>query len=149
MSSSIKGYEKIAKTLKNLDSKSANKVVRRGVSKMAQVVRKEMRRNAPRRTGQLNKELRYKVSRDRQGGFTAQVGAFNKAYYAAFLENGTKPHKIPKKKGAKVVLNGRVVQNINHPGTKGSKFISKSFQKSRKRAVEEGGKVMFQLMAKL
>lgn len=147
--SSIKGFEQISRKLKNIEKKAGNKVVRRGVSKMAQVVRKEMRRNAPRRSGKLNKELRYKVQRDRRGGFTAKVGAFNDAFYAKFLEDGTKPHRIPKKNGGKVVINGSVRQNASHPGTRGTKFLSKSFDKSRKRAIQEAGVIMMKELLKL
>lgn len=147
--SSIKGFEQISKKLKNMEKKAGNKVVRRGVSKMAQVVRKEMRKNAPRKSGKLNKELRYKVQRDRRGGFTAKVGAFNDAFYAKFLEDGTKAHKIPKKKGAKVVINGSVRQSANHPGMRGSKFLSKSFSQSKSRAIKEAGQIMMKELLKL
>lgn len=116
---------------------------------MAQVVRKEMRRNAPRRTGKLNKELRYKVSRDRRGGFTAKVGAFNDAFYAKFLEDGTKAHSISAKQGGKLRINGNFRSQANHPGTRGTKFLSKSFNASRKRAIEEAGKIMMKELAKI
>lgn len=147
--SSIKGFEQISRKLKNLEKKAGNRIVRRGAAKMAQVVRKEMRRNAPRKSGKLNKELRYKVSRDRRGGFTAKVGAFNDAFYAKFLEDGTKAHKISGKKGGRLRINGNVRPQANHPGTRGTKFLSKSFQASRKRAIEEAGKIMMKELAKL
>lgn len=147
--SSLKGFEQVSKRLRNMEKKAGNKVVRRGIAKMAQVVRKEMRRNAPRKTGTLRKELRYKITRSRSGGFTAKVGAFNDAYYAKFLESGAKPHKIPKKKGKRVVLNGNVVQNIQHPGVRGTKFLSKSFTTSKSRAINEAGQVMLKELLKL
>lgn len=132
-----------------MEKKAGNKVVRRGVSKMAQVVRKEMRKNAPKRSGKLHKELRYKVQRDRRGGFTAKVGAFNDAFYAKFLEDGAKPHRIPKKKGGIVVINGKVNANVEHPGVRGTKFLSKSFEQSRSRAIKEAGKIMMKELIKI
>lgn len=116
---------------------------------MAQVVRKEMRRNAPRKSGNLNKELRYKVSRDRRGGFTAKVGAFNNAFYAKFLEDGAKAHRIKSKKGSRLRINDGFRSEVSHPGTRGTKFLSKSFKASQKRAIDEAGKVMMKELAKL
>lgn len=147
--SSIKGFEKISKRLKNMEKKAGNKVVRRGVSKMAQVVRKEMRRNAPRKTGKLNKELRYKVKRDKRGGFTAQVGAFNDAYYARFLEGGAKPHRITPKNKKGVSVGGKVYRSIQHPGVRATRFLSKSFQASRNIAIKQAGEIMMKELLKL
>lgn len=147
--SDLKDFEKLAKKLRKIQRKAANEVIKKGARKMAQVVRKEMKQNAPKRTGTLIKNLKYSVKKYKRGGYIAKVGAFNDAYYAKFLEEGAKPHRIPKKKGKKVVLNGKVVQDIQHPGITGNKFLSKSFEKSKNEAIREAGKIMFKELLKL
>lgn len=132
-----------------MEKKTGNRIVRKGVAKMAQVVRKEMRRNAPRKSGKLNKELRYKVRRDKRGGFTAQVGAFNDAYYARFLEGGAKPHTITPKNKKGVSVGGKVYKSIKHPGIRATRFISKSFETSRHTAIKQAGEIMMKELLKL
>lgn len=149
--SSLEGYQKLNKSLRDLSQKMANKVVRKGTAKMAQVVRKEMRKDAKKfkKSGKLNKELRYQVKKDRSGGFKAQVGAFNDAFYMSFLEFGTKPHRIPKKKGTKLSIKGRVVENVQHPGIKGQNTLSKAYKKAKDDALKQAGVVMFNEIKKL
>ena len=57
----------------------------------------------------------------------------NRAPYALYVHEGTKPHTIrPKKsKALRFVYNGRVVyaHKVNHPGQKGQPFLSKNLKK--------------------
>lgn len=152
MSSTLHGFEKVTKNLKKLRTETRKKIVRRGAAKMAQVVRKRMRQLAPRKSGNLHKNLKYTVRRDRRGGFTARVGAFNTAYYAKFLEGGAKPHKITVRRvkrgkiaGLKIGL--AVYDQVDHPGTPKKPFVEKSFEQSQDKAMDEAAKLMFKLMS--
>ncbi|MGJ8680514.1 HK97-gp10 family putative phage morphogenesis protein [Paraglaciecola sp.] len=146
----LDGFKEISKTLKAMESKVAAKVVRKGVAKMAQVVRKDMRKRAPRKSGKLKKELRYKITRSKAGGFTAAVGAFNGAYYANFIEKGTKRHSIkPKNKRKVLSFGGRNAAEVTHPGTNAKPFIEPAFIASRDEAVKQAGKAIIIELSKL
>jgi HK97 gp10 family phage protein len=146
----LNGFKEIGKTLKTLETKVATKVVRKGVAKMAQIVRKDMRKRAPRKTGKLKKELRYKIVKSKKGGFTASVGAFNGAFYANFIEKGTKRHVI-KPKGRRKVLSfgGKSVASVVHPGTNARPFIEPAFKASQDEAIKQAGKVIMRELIKL
>lgn len=151
MNKTLEGFDELAKGLGRLNVDLRKKIVRRGVSKMAQVTRKRMRQLAPRRTGNLHKNLKYTVRRDRRGGFTAKVGAFNTAYYAKFLEGGTKPHKITSRKVKKGKIGGlklgfAVYKQVDHPGASKKPFIEKAFNQSQDQAIKEAGDLMFKLI---
>lgn len=146
--SELKGFKELAKVMQNLEQKTQDKIVRRGAAKMAQVVRKEMRNNAPKKTGNLRKNIMYKNKRIRSGGYQATVGAFGKGYYARFIEGGTKSHIIKPKRG-KIAIKGKVYSEINHPGQKKQPFLEPAFKRSQKRAMDEAGKLMFKLMSTL
>jgi HK97 gp10 family phage protein len=146
----LNGFKEISKTLKTLETKTANKIVRKGVAKMAQIVRKDMRKRAPRKSGKLKKELRYKIVKSKKGGFTASVGAFNDAFYANFIEKGTKRHVI-KPKGKRRVLSfgGRNATEVTHPGTPAKPFIEPAFKASRDEAIKQAGKLIMRELIKL
>ena len=146
----LKGFEEISRKLKELDSKVSNKIVRKGVSKMAQIVRKDMRARSPNKTGTLRKELRYKITRLKTGGFNAEVGAFNKAFYANFIEKGTKKHTIKPKKGNKVIsFGGRSAASVSHPGTKARPFIEPALKSKQNEAVREAGRIIMSEILKI
>jgi HK97 gp10 family phage protein len=144
------GFEEINRKLRELPSKVANKVLRKGTSKMAQVVRKEIKKRAPSRSGDLKKEIRFKITRGKAGGFAAEVGAFNKGYYALFIEFGTSPHKI-KPKGKNKILNfgGGQATEVIHPGTAAKPFIQPGFNASKNMAIEQAGIVIMKELNKL
>lgn len=146
----LKGFEELSRKLNQIESKVSRSIVRKGTAKMAQVVRKEMRAKAPRKTGKLKKELRYKIRRKTSGGFTAEVGAFNGAYYAKFIEKGTKMHKIRAGSKRKVLsFRGRTVSEVEHPGISAKPFIEPAFKAAKDRAVKEAGIKIMQEITKI
>jgi len=157
--SDLKGFEQLAKKLKRLETATQKKIVRRGVTKMATVIRKEMRNKAPRKSGRLYKNLRFTTRRDPNGGFTAKVGAFNWGFHARFLEYGTKPHRIPnqtvgrgrhkRRNKAVVKIGNRIYSSVMHPGSKPKPFMQSAFMASRDKAMREAGKAMFDMMSKI
>lgn len=145
----IEGLKELNAKLKNMASKEANRITRRGIAKMAQVIRKEMRQRAPKDTGDLRKNLAYKIKKEPRGGYSGTVGPKPKAFYARFLEFGTAAHAIPNKNSKSrkpIKIGGRVFNTVEHPGIAPHPFLRPAFEAKKQAAVEEAGKIMWQLI---
>lgn len=147
----IHGLKELNAKLKRMAARDANRITRRGISKMAQVIRKEMRDRAPRETGDLRKNLAYSIKRDLRGGFRGTVGPKPKAFYARFIEFGTAAHLIPRKdtKGRKqkrIKIGDKVYRSVDHPGIQPRPFLRPAFEASKRRTVDEAGKLMWKLI---
>lgn len=144
----LKGFRQLNRRLRSLDAKLAEKVLRRGSARMAQVITKEMKQAAPRNKGNLRKSITYSNKRVRNGGYFARVGAFRTSkrsgFYAKFLEFGTKGHVIKK-----ASVNNQFYSEVNHPGMSAQPFIKPAFERSYRRAMSDAGKLMFKLIADL
>jgi len=99
----LTGDKKLDKIFLELDKKIRKNAVRKGVRRANKVFREQGKRNAPKGTGRLKKSIKSKVSTkfDIVRGVTgvdAGPGAKNDAWYANFVEYGTKSrsttHKI-------------------------------------------------------
>lgn len=94
----------------------------------AEYILAEMMSRVPVSTGKLRNSLGI-----RQVGTAVIIGPnLEKAPYAPYVEFDTKPHVI-KAKNARMLrfkINGRTVyaRQVNHPGTKGQRFVRDSFQ---------------------
>jgi len=126
--------DELSGLFKRLDAKTVQNMQVGGLRKGAQLLRKEMRRTAPKsRTGLLHKNLVYTVKKEKGGvGAIAYIGPTYKAYYAAFLEMGTRSgYSLVKgsRKGRekRLKINGAVVDNAIHPGIKPKPFIRPAF----------------------
>jgi len=126
----LDGLKDLNKKLKKLAPKVAKKVSRDALRAGAVVVRKEMRSNAPRDSGKLRKNIRFRI-RGRKGRFRAKVGVTSDAFYAWYIEYGTGAHTIE----GKVAINGNVYSRVKHPGIKPNPFLRRSWEKSKKRAM--------------
>ena len=85
----VKGLKELDRKLKQLEPKLAKKVMRKAVSAGAEVIRKEARQLAPRRTGFLIKNIIKSVKR-RGSTVVAKIGTTKRAFYGIFVEFGTK-----------------------------------------------------------
>lgn len=148
MSLKLEGLKDLNKALKQLDGKLATKINRRALAGAAQVVRKEMRLQAPRDQGTLYKELRYKIKKSKEKtGFSGSVGPTEKVFYARYLEYGTSAHDIPapmvgrgrnrRKNKAAVSFGGAVFSRVSHPGQRPTPFLRPAYMSSRLRALQE------------
>lgn len=151
--SDFSGFDELARKLQSIDAKLATKVVRRGNARIAQVVAKEMKANAPVKTGTLKKSISYSNKRQRNGGFIAKVGAFTTTrydgFYANFVEHGTDPHEIKARNKKSLSFSGRNIKSVNHPGSKRKPFIKAAFERSYKRGINESGRLMFKLLSEI
>ena len=138
----------IRRFFRRMDSRNIQKVKISGLRKGAVLLRKEMRRLAPKRKGTLRKELVFSVQNERGGtGAIAEVGPSVSAFTARFFEFGTRgPYVIPAKKNQQarnkrigntrrtrrqeklyVKIGSRVLPEVTHPGIKPKPFIRPAF----------------------
>lgn len=147
MTVKLEGLKDLNKALQELDGKLATKINRRAISRGAQVIRKEMRALAPRKTGDLRRELRYKIRKSKEKtGFSGSVGPTKKAFYARFIEFGTSAHEIPapmigsrrnrRANPAVVSFGGKVFSRVDHPGQRPQPFLRPAYMSSRLKALE-------------
>lgn len=148
MTLKLEGLKELNKALKQLDGKLATRINRRAIAKGAQVIRKEMRAQAPRGKGNLHKELRYKIKKSKEKtGFSGSVGPTKKAFYARFLEYGTAAHDIPapmtgrgrhkRKNNATVSFGGATFSRVRHPGQRPTPFLRPAYMSARLKAIDE------------
>ena len=147
MSGSLKlnGLKDLNKRLEKLGGKVSNKVSRDAVREGAKVIRKEMRARAPRKTGELRRNIRYRI-RGRKGNFHAKVGLSRKIYYGWFIEYGTQEHLIPsptvgrgrnkRKNTRKLKINGVVISRVMHPGIRQRPFMRPAWDSSKRKTFD-------------
>ncbi len=88
----VKGLRELDRQLKQLEPKLAKKVMRKAVSAGAEVIRKEARRLAPRRTGRLIRGIIKSIKR-RGSTVIAKIGpkgGKKGPFWGYFIELGTK-----------------------------------------------------------
>ena len=74
-------------------------------------------------TGALRSSIRVSA-RARGGNIVASVKAGNRAaYYAGWVEFGTRPHTIEAKDGGAISFGGKEYKRINHPGAQARPYM--------------------------
>ena len=139
----IEGLSEMNKALKKLDAKVATKISRAGLAEAAKVMRKEMRARAPRDSGNLRKNIKYKLKRFQRRGYKGSVGVMSKAFYASFIEYGSSPHKI---KG--VAIEGKPFASVDHPGIEAKPFLRPAFEAKKEAAIKAIGPKVWAMIKK-
>lgn len=108
--------------------KQAQATTEQVIRDAAEYILAEMMSRVPVDTGNLRASLGI-----RQVGSAVIIGPdLKKAPYASFVEFDTKPHVIRAKnaRALRFQVGGRTVyaRQVNHPGTKGQRFVRDSFQ---------------------
>ena len=77
----------------------------------------------------------YRRGRATKQNYKNADGSYNAAFYAAFVEKGTKPHYIPKTKvfGTVVAFGGRVMRQVRHPGSRATRFMEVALARAEAR----------------
>ncbi len=73
----------------------------------------------------------------------------NDPYYWRFVEFGTKPHVIKARKGGFLFFAGRGVRSVNHPGTRGRRFLTGAAASSGQEAIAVFMRSVIQQIEKL
>lgn len=127
----IEGLEKVVAELRRrqLD-------VRAGVEQIAHaggtVVREAIATRAP---GSIAEEIVQETTGRRLNAVEVSVGPSKEAFIAKFLEFGTRPHRIPKRRSRKrrkvLTIGDRFVAWANHPGIRPRPFVRPGFEASK------------------
>lgn len=107
-----------------------------------------MRKNAPKKTGNLRRNIRYRIKRVRKGVYVGRVGVHRDAFYGLFIEYGSAAHQLPaetKNGDSKPVSFGAnaVYSNVDHPGTPRRPFVRPGFSSASPRAMDEIKKLLW------
>lgn len=102
--------------------------IRRGVSEACKVGKRQLRADAPVKSGDLRRSIRGGLTSSQALSAEGEVVA--EAPYASYVEEGTEPHTIlPRNASAlRFEVGGKTVfaKSVNHPGTKPNDFVSRS-----------------------
>lgn len=132
----------LERLLAGLDDPKVFRSIRRGaVRAAATVAASHARATAPYRSGALKLSIRVrtKVRADDviglaiAGASSAYRAGKRDAYYAAWVESGTKPHVIRAGDGLRgnaMVVGGRVLRVVRHPGTKPARYMRQAAERS-------------------
>jgi hypothetical protein len=134
------------------DARVARSIRRGAINAAAQVTARGARVTAGARvrTGQLRESIRvrtkvrgddvegfvfagsrttvYRAGRATKQSYKNANGSYNVAFYAAFVERGTRPHFIPKTRvfGRGVAFGGVVRQQVYHPGARPVRYMERA-----------------------
>jgi HK97 gp10 family phage protein len=128
---SIKGLAQLDENLRRLSGDVAGKWVNGGLLKGAKVLAAQATANAPDRKGLLRSTIRVtrgsKSGDDNRRDYYVVAGSRKKggggAFYAGFVERGTKPHEIKARAGGALVFGGHYASVVQHPGAKATHFM--------------------------
>lgn len=158
----VRGLKDLGAALQRLEEAVKTQILADGINAGAEVVALEMAQRAPRRTGRLAKniETAYSIA---YGVADARIGPGGDAFYGGILNQGAKPHRIPKlrrrlrrferaqgktlksinaEKGP-LAFGGRVFSRVNHPGVRARPFITTALAASQERAVAAMGRTIW------
>lgn len=150
----VEGLSEIDAKLQRLPQRLRNRAVRRGVTKAARILLREMKVNVPRESGALRRALKYVIKTPksnrkatgypyailgpnkeyqtvtrRRGKWGTQTQRARPAFYEHLADAGAQPHQIVKR-------NGKVLRkDILHPGAKPSNYRRRSIQAVRERCM--------------
>lgn len=143
----VKGLNDLSRKLSALGKDLGGKTLRQSAMNATTPVLKSLKAAAPRgkglhktykgRTvfpGFLSRSLKRK-SFYRNGKARIAIGVKKEAFYGLqFVEKGTDPHDIPKKRKfsafrerKKLAFGGRIVSRVKHPGAKAKPWFEKTF----------------------
>lgn len=146
------GFEDLEFYLKTFAPRIEKRILKTSLSAGAIVIKKEAKKNAPRKTGTLRKAIKHKRLKSHVPTVRIFVDKGNKAkndgWYAHIIEGGAKAHKITPRRGKGLSIGDRVVKEIDHPGITAKPFMEPSFNSKYKEAIKAIGKSMAELIEK-
>lgn len=147
----VEGLADLSKQLLGFADAVQRKVMRGALAAGARVVRDDAKANVPVApateynaakynsvAGSLRKSIRVSSRVDRKAGVvraTVVAGSFD-AYYARWVEFGTKPHVIHAKDGSVLDMQGVFTRLIHHPGSNARQFMRKAIDSQLQAATQ-------------
>lgn len=130
----VKGLKELNDFLQQLPARIEANVLRSALRAGANVVKEEVKRRVPVRTGTLRDGIKVST-RSRRGRVTARVRTTGKhAYIAGWLEFGAAAHRI-KAKGKGMFFGGRFAKFVDHPGIQPRPFMRPALDSMAQEAV--------------
>jgi HK97 gp10 family phage protein len=116
----FRGLSDLQAFLDKLPAKIERNVVRGALRAGANVVKPIAQANIHDVSGHLAASLKV-TTQSRGGRVTASV--YTREFYAHFVEYGTGPHRIAAYRAGALVINGRLVKSVEHPGARARPFL--------------------------
>lgn len=116
----FRGLSDLQAFLDELPAKMERNVVRGALRAAALVVKPIAQANIHSVSGKLAASLKV-TTQSRGGRVTASV--YTHDFVARFVEWGTQPHQIKAYRAGALVVNGRLVESVNHPGARAKPFL--------------------------
>jgi HK97 gp10 family phage protein len=143
----IEGADELERRLRELPVKLEKKILRAACRAAAKVIQQEVEARVPRKTGALAESIRVSTSFSAsKGEVRAKVVAGGKqAFYATFVEKGTKPHIIRAKVVKRLAIGGAGIAavfpiSVQHPGARAMPFMVPALEAKFEDAVDAAGK---------
>lgn len=132
----------IDEMLRSLPEKIARRILNKALRSGGAVYQHRARANLANhiRSGRLAESIRVSLSR-RRGVTTLRIraggkGKWGDAFYAGFVELGTKPHLIKPKRRRSLFLSGIFRELVNHPGAQAVEFMGDAYQEATQQAID-------------
>lgn len=123
----ITGGRELDAFLQQLPIKAEKNILRAALRAGINEFKKDAQQKVPVDEGDLRRSIRV-TTRTKKGTVYASLKAGGrKAPHAHLVEFGTTAHKIMAKKKSALVVNGRLVREVDHPGAKAQPFMRPSF----------------------
>lgn len=124
---SITGGRELDAFLQQLPVKVERNILRSALRAGGNEFKKDVQQNAPVDEGDLRRSVRVST-RSKKGTVYAYVKiGGRKAPHAHLVEFGTVAHMIYAKKNSALVVNGKAVREVSHPGAKAKPFARPAF----------------------
>ena len=138
----VKGGEELAAALREFPVKFEIQVMRSALREGAKEIEERAKANVPVRTGKLRDSIKIRSRTNKRTGYVNLIvtaGDRKKggggAYYAHMVEFGTNPHEIRPKRAKSLFVAGLLRQLVQHPGSKPSAFMRRSFDEGHQPAL--------------
>lgn len=136
----VTGLAELDAALRDFTSKLQRRYLSRALRAGAKVIQAEARSLIQNRTGLLARSIVVRSARRDGAASRISVGVRkggkkSSAFYARYVELGTRAHEIKPKRGA-LAINGRVVRAAKHPGSRAKPFLRPALERSPQRIID-------------
>jgi HK97 gp10 family phage protein len=140
----VKGVDEITSFLSQVAPKIQRNVLRGALRAGARLVQKQAQANIHSASGRTAKSIKVGT---RTAGTEVTAYVRVKDHKGKWLEYGTRPHVIRPKNRKALVIGGKVVEQVNHPGARPRAFLRPALDGQAYAAVVAAGEYMKERLA--
>ncbi len=147
----IEGLNELKKKLDELAPKMEKKIVGQALRQGTNVIRDSARSKVNSISGNLKKSIKtvgVKGKKPLVSEMNVRVRGKD-AFYAKFVEFGTKPHVILPKKGMALLVKGKEYRIVHHPGAVAKPFMRPAFDENYQKAIDRFKEVVSQKLSEV